>query len=322
MSIVWHRQPTGDEETGDAESRRDAVVRWVASGPLSTKEALDAGLPIQRNDPHPDWGSGDPRRARSPRIIATGYRVITVEARFEVPSTGDTHSPETPSESNPLVFNWQTIQESVAIDRDRDGNAILTAARRGVEGVTQVRNYKRLTITRWQASYDNLLAMAFENRINSDSWEGAEPGEVKCAIIQPSQSYDADAALIPVDHVFDFKAISLWGDHPHQTQFLHADSVAMATINSTPVRRKIYTTDGEPAGVVPLDNEGKPLAIGELSPDLTYLRSDDPELGVEEDPDWVAVQLPAGAQAFEMGEVWGMRYLTLPEADFNNLGLL
>lgn len=310
--ITWHRQPTGDEETGDSDSRRDGLVRWVASGPISTKEALDAGLPIQRNDPHPDYGAGDPRRARSPRIIASGFRVITVEARFEVPATGETHSPDTPSESNPLVFSWQTIQESLAIDRDRDGNAILTAARRGVQGVVQTLNYKRLTITRWQASYDNGQAMAFENRVNSSSWEGAQPGELKCAIIQPSQSYEADAALIPVDHTFDYKAISIWGDHPHQPQFLHVDSFARAEGKL----RRIVTSGGENVTDTPLDNEGVPL-----DDSLTYFKAEDPDNPVES-PTWEPVSLPTGAIAVQMGDVWALRYLTLPEADMNQLGLL
>lgn len=311
MMATWHRQPTGDEET-IGNRPRSALVRWVAAGPLSTKEARDdPNFPIAFNAPHPDYGSSDPRRARAPRIVASGFRVISVEARFEIPSNGTSHQPQEPDQTNPLVFSWQTIQEGVAIDRDRSGNPILTAMRRGVQGLTQTRNYKRLTVTRWQSSYSNTQAMNYENTVSSTTFEGAAAGEVKCSIIQPSQSYTAADALVPVDHVFDFKAASIWGAQPWQTLFLHRESYAKADGKIV----RIVTAGGEPVTDVLMNASGQPVDTS-----LTYFEAATDNEPVDS-PSWDSVSLPSGATATTAGGAVMLRYLTLPEKDLNGLGL-
>lgn len=307
MATQWNRQPTGDEES-ISEDGKTGAVRWVAAGYLTTTQALAASdFPVARNDPHPDDPSG-PLRCDSFRIVASGFRVMSVDARYSIPpgNSGE-HPPNEPDVSNPLVFSWSTIQESVKIDRDRDGNPILTAVGRHVPGVQRTLNYKRLTITRWEASYNLAQAQAFENTVNSSTFEGGAARSVKCSIIQPSASYDALTVLIPIDYVFDYKAPAIWGEHPHQTWVLHQDSYAFSSPGG--VLRRIVTASGESVTDALLDAQGVPLDSS-----LTYFENagdDEPA----EDPEWVTQSLPTGATAVTQGAAVFLRYNTLPETE-------
>lgn len=305
----WLRQPTGDEDGRDRNGHT-GLVRWVAAGPLTTQDAIEEGnFPIAFNDPHPDYGAQDTRRCASLRVVAQGFRVMALEARFSVPEDGTLHRDEEASESQPTVFSWATIQETPQIDRDRDDNPLVTSARRAMSGITQPRNYKRLTVTKWQQSYSVATSLEFENTVNSTEFEGAQPGEVKCSTIQPSQSYTSQSAMLPVDYIFDFKAISVWGEHPHQTQFIDQDSFARADGNTV----RIVTATGEPVSDVPLDGEGRPLDTS-----LTYFENPEDEEPTDS-PSWESLGTPTGATVVSAGDVVMLRYFTLPEKDHNTI---
>lgn len=309
MSVEWLRQP--NDEDGRDSSGKTAVARWVAAGPLTTQEAAASTLPVNYNDPHPDEGTGDPRRCERIRIIATGFRVMLLEARFSVPTWGAAeHRDDQPAISHPTVLSWQTVQETIPIDRDRDGNAILTSAHRAVQGVNQTRNYKRLTITRWEPGFSVATAQLYENAVNADTFQGGPPGTVKCSEIQPSQSYSVLDALIPIDYVFDFKAESLWGEQPHQTIFLDQDSYAIADGKLV----RLVTPAGDPVTDTPMNGQGVPLDSS-----ITYFEAAGDEEPVES-PSFETRPTPAGAQVLQVGDVVFLRYNTLPARNLGRLG--
>lgn len=313
MSFQWHRQPSGDEE-GQAGSS-DAVVRWVVAGPLTTKEALaDANLPIARNDPHPDYGAASALRCETRRIVANGFRVMQLEASFAVPSNGTSFESEEPSLLNPIVFSWSTIQESPQIQRDRDNKVIVTSARRRVSGITRTLNYKRLSVTRWESSYDNTQAQAIENHVNSTTFLGGTAGTVKCSIVQPNASYDELAALIPIEYTFDFKTVSIWGEQPWQPQNVDEDYMAYASIDSSAVLVRLVDKGGNALGPQLLDGKGRPL-------DSTVTYSDPATGDPVESPTWSDQGVPNGAEIVAAGDAIMLRWYTLPESDFNSLGL-
>lgn len=314
MPTDWLRQPTGDGIV-ISEDGRAYVVRWVAGGYTTPDEALtNSTFPVEYNDPHPDESSGD-YKCDGIRIIASQFKVISVEATYSIPEDGFEHRSESPNQEKPLVFSWSTVQESVLIDRDRDGNAILYTSLRPAGGLTQTRNYKRLVISRWEASYSVSTSLAYENYVNSAVFEGGVIGSVKCAIIQPSQSYTLESALIPIDYIFDFKAVSVWGEHPWQTQFVDQDSIARKSGGD---RVKIVTKNGEDAGIVPLNGAGKPVDTT-----LTYF-ADPLNAKPEGTPAWVeltAGEVAAlGATVIAAGSIKHLRYNTVPAVDFNVLG--
>lgn len=309
---TWHRQPTGDALNIEPKSRSGTVV-WVAADHLTPKEALaDPNFPIVRNAYHPDYGDTSPLRCRDIRINATGFRVMTVSAEFGIPDSGSYE--EDPSLTKPRVFNWQAVQESVAVDRDINGNAILTSARRSLDGIQKTKNAKRLTITNWESSYAAGTALDWENSVNADAFEGASPQEVRLESIQPSTSYDINATLLPIDYVFLFKPAAIWGDFPHQTWLVDKDSYAYATVDGTVTKVRLCDKTGVQLTDVLLDGTGRPKD----TTGVTYLN----KFGrPEASPSWNAKGTPTGATAVDVGLASFLRYNTLPARDFADLGL-
>jgi len=315
----WLRQYIGETEDS---TRKEA--RWVAVGMVSTKDALtDPDFPIHFNDPHPDYPEGW-HRCDNVRIDAAGFKVMSVTATFTIPVSGPggAHDPDEPSLTTPLVYSWSTVQESVPIDTDVDGNAILTSARRAPQGATRPLNYKRVTITRWEASYNLPSALTYENSTNSGTFEGAAADTVKCSIIQPSQSYTVESALIPIDYVFDFRSEDVWGEKPWQLQFIDADSYGMVSVSGNTERRRLVTKAGESLTDIPLDGSGRPLSMADAynpADDVSYyLNATDP--APQASPSWASIATPTGATVVNQGLVRALRYKHLPSRDFSALG--
>jgi len=303
-----------NDDLGSSASRR-STARWVAVGMLSTKDALaDASFPVTFNDPHPDYGVTNLMRCDRIKVDAVGFKVMSVTANYSIPDDGGEHEPSEPSQTNPLVYSWATVQETVAIDRDREGNAIVASSGRPVLGLTQPRNYKRLTITRWESSFSVTTSLAYENTVNSDTFEGAVSGTVKCPIIQPSQSYTSLSTLIPIDYTFDFKAVIVWGVEPWQTQGIDEDSFAYATVDGAAVPMLITDASGNPFGSVRLNGSGSPVDTSKLF----YI---DPatEKAIAS-PAWVSVPTPTGATVVAAGVAKALRWNTLPAVSYASLG--
>lgn len=307
---TWHRQPTGDGNTQDEGSVTDQIT-WVAAEYLTTKEALeDPSFPIVRNALHPDYGVASLLRCRRVRIDATGFRVMTVTAEFGIPTNGSYE--DEPSLIKPLVYSWQTVQESPPIDRDKDGNAILTSARRSVAGVSKPLNAKRLTVTQWEGSYNASTALAWENTVNNAAFEGAAEQEVRLEVIQPSSSYDENSSLLPIDYVMLFKPALTWGDRPHQIWIKDIDSFAYATVDGDATKVRLCDKNGNLLTDVLLDGSGRPKdTLG-----VTYLN----KFGrPEPSPTWNAKGTPTGATVVNVGLATFLRYDVLPAKNFSEL---
>lgn len=311
---TWCRQPTGDG-ISLVEKDNTAVVVWVAADHLTPAEALaDPDFPIARNDYHPDYGSASLMRCRDVRINATGFRVMTVTANFAIPRNGSFEVE--PSLSKPRVFNWQTVQETVQVDRDKDGNAILTSARRALPGITQVRNAKRLIVTNWESTYAAGTALSWENSVNEDAFEGAAPTEVKLESVTPSTSYENGTTLLPIDYAFLFKPTAIWGQHPHQTWVLDRDSQGFFTIDGVVQRRRLVDKDSSYLSDILMDGHGRPKDTTEL---VTYInRSGVPEPS----PSYADKGVPTGAEAINVGLATFLVYHTYPSRNFSELGFI
>ena len=310
MPITWleqfNGQGLGRDENGDTRTRR-----WIAAGAVTPQEALtDVGFPVAYNDAHPSDAALKVRRIR---VNTSGFALQDVTAEYVRPEDGDGH-PEEDDVTKPLVFNWQTVQENLPVDRDATtansgmGNAILSSAGRAINGITRTKNYKRLTITRWETSYNLNQALAYENTVNSGTFEGADAGEVKCSIIQPNQSITIASALVGIDYAFDFKKEEIWGADPWQLQLLDKDSYAVADGKT----RRIVTASGEPVTDALLNGLGVPI-------DTTLTYVDDAGATVAS-PSWTAGSTPTGATIITVGGLKFLRWLTLPLQNFNSLG--
>lgn len=316
---TWLRQYVGESEDSNSKS-----ARWVAVGFVSTQEALtDDDFPVAKNDVHPDYPDTF-WKCSNVRIDASGFKVSSVTATYTIPtSPGGDHEPDEPSLLTPVVYAVQTVQEAVAIDRDTSGNPILNGSYLPINGVTIPRNYKRMVVTRWESAYSNPTALLWENSVNSDSFEGALPGEVKIVSIQPSGTFEATAELVPIEYIFDFKPKWLWGigtspetrDYPWQTVVKNISSQAYATIDSATKLVEICTSTGYPVQEAMLNASGVPVESS-----YTYR---DPQTGLPvESPTWTgSIPLPDGAIPITIGLATFLVYLTSPSREFASLGL-
>ncbi len=309
---TWLKQPDDGANIGPNGS--DRIVRWVAGGLTTVQDALDDGnFPVAFNDAYPDE-SNSARKARNIRINAIGFKVYSVEATYSVPEDGDSHPQDPdPGETPPLVFNWQTVQTQTPVDRDVNGNAIITSARRGVQGVTVPRNYKELTITRWEASYNATTALEYENAVNGDNFEGGVPGEVQCAIIQPSTSYQINATRVPIDYSFGFKPVEIWGENPWQTRVPDADSFGYVSVDGSPRRVRFTDLGGNVLTDIPLDGFGVPI-----DEDVTYV--DQGGSPVDPPPSWQSRTPIPGATVIDAGGLVFLQYETSPSKAFSAFG--
>ena len=310
--VAFYRQPTGHDYS-EAQDTKDVTVTWMVVDHATTFAVLsDANFPVAYNDVDPDDPTSG-RKCSAIRVNATGFNVFSITATFSLPADGqEEHPPSASSTGNPMVYSWGTITESVAIDRDRDGNAITTSAQRSpASAPMKPMNCKRLTVTKWLDGYDLARAMEYENSVNSDAFSGAAAGEVMCESIQPSGSYVATALLVPIDHSFVFKAISIWGEHPHQLYIKDQDNYGI--VGS--VRHGFCDPDGNPLNDEPLDGNGRPVDTT-----VTYLN---PVTGqpVSPAPTWYERTTPTGATIVDAGSIKFLRYMILPSKAFGGLGL-
>ena len=285
---------------------------WVVTGLVTPAQVLaDAEFPVEFNDVDPfEPTSG--RKCNRIQVNATGLSVYSITASFQVPPASQWEQFQKPDAAKPLLYQWDTVTENIAIDRDKSGNGIITSAYRAPgTSVTQTRNYKRLTITKWMNGYDLARAMAYENTVNSVAWQGAAAGEVKCNTIQPSVAFQSSAMLIPIAHIFSFKATLIWQANPWQTFIKDQDGYGYVS----GVKRRILTKEGVPVDDVPLDGTGEPIETS-----LYYYR--ETEGGpIIDPPAWTGTATPTGATVIGSGKLRFLRYDTLPQTSFAGLGL-
>jgi len=304
---IFHRQPLGHEYDFSR-----VTITWLVAEHVTTHDVLaDENFPVVYNDTDPDSPTSG-RRCSAIRINATGFKVFSIEATYSIPDFGmDAHDKPEPSEETPVIFQWQTVHESVSVDRDLNGNAIVTSAGRSTEEyLMRTLSAKRLTVTKWLGGFDVSRALEYENSVNNAAFGGAAANEVMCETIEPSSAYVPTAILVPIAHTFLFKPVSIWKDHPHQPVLKDQDSYGAVGSNVL----RFVTKKGDPMDDVPMDGKGRPL-----NSSVTYK---DPTTGViASSPTWDDRGTPTGATVVVSGAIVFLRYMLLPQKNFGALQL-
>jgi hypothetical protein len=135
-----------------------------------------------------------------------------------------------PEDPDPLLLppriTWTTVRETVEVDHDLDGRAMLDAAGSLQTGPRTI-SYKHLRIVKNFPYYDILLSAQFECSVNaaavSLSGITVEAEHMYCTVIEPAiQDYAPSAAFLPIVFEWDVMGKDVLGRYPFQTRLLNA----------------------------------------------------------------------------------------------------
>lgn len=246
----------------------DAHDEWVVSGANTGAEALDAPDVPHQNNSHP-WDVL--LLAQTPTVTREGFNLYLVSVDYvRLSSTGTQPDPTDPLNA-PIRYRWAMGNTTESVDRDRDNNPIINSVGEPFDPApTKNIGTLFLTVTRNEPSYDPGVALTFQNKLNSDGFFGAEPGQALCLSIAPESDYAADAEYVPVQYYFEFRADKF--RHRIRDQGLNGRYDDSGTSKIAP----FYLNGGKDrvASAVLLDGKGKPIdtsiKVGDNKTPLAY----------------------------------------------------
>jgi hypothetical protein len=154
-------------------------------------------------------------------IRPNGFGVFTLVATYSIPDSGDRHVGKNSEDdddplSAPAEYLYEPSYVSLASDRDRDGNAVVTSSREGFDPPLQKEVCEiTLTISKNYPFFDPRRAAAYMNTVNNDTFHGWAAQEVRCLYIKPATVITAVSTFVKVDHVFRIRPYDEWGSNPH-----------------------------------------------------------------------------------------------------------
>jgi hypothetical protein len=92
----------------------------------------------------------------------------------------------------PPVIKWSKVESEEEIDEDLNGNAIVTANKERIEGVTKKISDLAVTITRNYAAIDLPTTYRYLQSVNSDVFLGFAPGVGRMTQFSADSIYDED----------------------------------------------------------------------------------------------------------------------------------
>lgn len=110
-----------------------------------------------------------------------------VACEYKTPETQDEdQQDEDPLERDPEI-EWSFAQFEEAVEKDRNGSALLNMLGRPFEGVTRDAARAVVTITRYEESFSAATALQYANVVNMDDFIGAQPGQALMKPIRAKQ---------------------------------------------------------------------------------------------------------------------------------------
>lgn len=189
MSVEWCRETSRDAEYGGEKGGEFTATRsWLAkTGSPATSPASVAGQAgVNIGDAYP----GDPElKASRFRVRASDSSgllwTVTWEYKPDPGTPAEPPDPQNPPQGvpgKPDIWSGSSSVVTVPIYKDRDGNVIKNTAGDPLEDVTAEQAEERLSLTRTYETHGAWMGAAkgYTNAINSDQWNGGEPGTWKC----------------------------------------------------------------------------------------------------------------------------------------------
>lgn len=177
-------------EQGRQVTRHTRTFQVILNSGGSGADAAAAGAvlaqaPLRSEHPEAPLARAKSLRGRSESDDDKKW-FVDVEYDTDTPSQ-DEHDQEHPD--NPLDEPWEVDfdfeQFGKPLDRDADGNAVTNSADEPFDPAPEVDDGRLvLRITRNEAEYPTATALAYKNKVNSDTFYGAPAGYVKAKPIR------------------------------------------------------------------------------------------------------------------------------------------
>lgn len=172
-----------------------------------------------------------------------------VEARY----SSRVERPDLNLIENPLLrpadVEWDTVERLIPVYRDRYETDVKTSSNELFDPPIEQPIYDQtLTISRNQSTYNAILAVSFHNTVNSGSWWGFQPGQVKCCKIKGSRQFENGLLFWRVVYEFHIRPV------PETLEGINHEAWSTVVID-----RGFMVLDGAGKQKVALDVFGRPV---------------------------------------------------------------
>jgi hypothetical protein len=210
VTRMWSPDSAGRSPDG-----RTASASWQVTGVSSSTLALTAvdastsESPATLNAVYTDQdGTPYPTlKCDNLNVSTTGFEFFVVTASYSVPSDGASHNPEPDNPlDQPAEYVWEVGVTQEAVEVDINNEAIENAAGDPPEQPVTIDVHSIfLNVSRNESSFSPAAAIATTNKINSDTFFGASPGQAKCVGIWSGRTTTEEAVYWPVRYRFEFR---------------------------------------------------------------------------------------------------------------------
>lgn len=182
--------------------------------------------------------------------------------------SNEAQSKESPSEDpldDPIDVEWDTIDATRYVEKDLDGEAILTTSKGPIDGGVEL-SYRKVQVTyvRSEVGFSGARARLWVNSTNTNTFSGAEPGKLLIARISAKQTWKNGFKYDRVTYVI------IEDEFGWKPEYLNADLYQLDDDG-----KRIRIRDAEHQDVTevqPLDNDGKVIPEASLPGAEVYLQ--------------------------------------------------
>lgn len=198
---TWHnRRGRKDDKLQRAYGRS---WRVITNSPLDGPEVVLAALGIAIHDGHPA-DAGALCRVLNVEHKDNEPRLWMVEADYDARGEDPTKQEENPL-LRPAVKSWTNAQTMRPFVEDIDGNAVLNSAQEPFDPSDDVEEpTPKLHIQRFEAAFDEGLALQYLPSVNNDYFYGMPPNTWKCTRFDGRDHFENGIRCVSVDYEFEY----------------------------------------------------------------------------------------------------------------------
>ena len=314
MAIITNEKWTGRQFVPGERARRVLQVSGVANE-SAARGAVGVGI-------NTTWPQDNRLYARTPQVERVGLDLYEVTVDYRTLATGTVPPPDP---DNPLsmlpTFRWSQGNSTEEVAVDANDKPILNSAGYPFEN-RSAREFGtlHLTIVRNESNYDGLLALEYQNTVNSDAVIIARAGTflplvLRCVAIQPVTEYNVLTPWLPIQYDFEFiprrTPLELSGAvSPHDYRDVDSGFGGWYSDGGTTERGRFVDGEGEDISeAVLLNGQGKPVFTENV------------KVGDTRAQPVANPNVPSGATMEASGDAFVLRRQKYPRKPFSALGL-
>ena len=250
------------------------------------------------------------RKVNSLAVSQPGWNLYRLAVGYAIPPNGSFSDTEDNPLTQPTRWSFQRSKTVEQVDRDKDGNAIITSNLVPfANGAQRTYTQRILEARRFESAYDAATAEVFEDSVNNATFNGPGvsfgSGTVKCNIISPVGEYTTSSPYLEILYQFEIRPDG-WKTRQLDEGVMGRDAGGQFL--------PLYAKNGDKVtSPVLLNGGGNPIEVA------SYLLGN-PTTTI---PGASAPASPTGStvEASPDGKATFLRYSLYPERNLNALGL-